>query len=831
MRKIDINRDWHFGHGLVDGAKRLTGKLDERLVNLPHDYMIEGDVYPEAPSGMASGYYNAAVAHYWKQIDIPAEWAGERVVLRLDGAMMNATIEVNGAKAALHHYGYSPFEADITQLVYPGETNTIVIVLNPSMQPNSRWYSGAGLFRGIELLHMPKLHVAFGGLSGHTRKIEYAPDGGAETAYLRVSAEVQNDYSENRLAEVTFALIDDANGACVRESRTMVQVPPLSTAAAHMTLTVDAPKLWCAETPDLYRLSARVRDAGTYKTRIIPAAESTVDEESVLFGIRTIEADVKHGLRINGKAVKLKGGCVHHDNGLIGSVSLYDAEARRVKRLKEVGFNAIRTAHNPPSAALVEACDRLGLYVFDEAFDAWGMGKQPGDYNQYFESDWKRDLRDFVCRDRCHPSVIFWSIGNEITERAGMNDGYVWATKLAEAVRALDPSRPVSNGICSFWNGLDDVLMTEQYKLWSEAASQQNANVGGEDLRWEKFTEAFANGLDVVGYNYLEDKYARDHELFPERVMLGSENYPVQIGEHWPMIESTPWVLGEFTWTAWDYIGEAGIGRAMFFEPDVKKTPSVWEVGAPYPWRAANDSDIDLTGLIRPQGIYRRIVWGSRETGLFSYDPAVYGKKEVLSPWGFPGVWARWNWAGSEGRPVDVLVFSGAEEVELLLNGKRLGRVRAGEATVHNMPKSFLFHIDYAPGTLEAVSYTGGEEVSRAKLATTGPAVALRLVPEADRLRADGYSLNYVRVEVVDSVGNLVPDAAVKLTAQAGGAATLMGFGSANPITDENYTKGAFTSYCGRAMAVLRALGEPGEARLRVTGEGVGSAEIALTVD
>lgn len=831
MRTIDINQGWRFGHGLVDHARRLAGKLDERVVDLPHDYMIEGDVYPQAPSGMASGYYNAAVAHYWKRIDIPVEWAGERVALRTDGAMMNATIEVNGAKAALHHYGYSPFEVDVTQLIYPGQANTIVITLNPSMQPNSRWYSGAGLFRGIQLLHMPKLHAAFGGLAGHTKKIEYAADGSAETAYLQVSAEIRNEYSENRLAEVTFSLIDDATGGIVRESRTMVQVPPMDAATARMTLTVDVPKLWSAETPNLYRLCAKVRDAGTYKTHIIPTAEPTVDEESVLFGIRTVEADVKHGLRINGRVVKLKGGCVHHDNGLIGSVSLYDAEARRVRTLKEVGFNAIRTTHNPPCAALIEACDRLGMYVFDEAFDAWGMGKQPGDYNQFFDSDWQRDLRDFVCRDRCHPSVILWSIGNEITERAGLNDGYVRATKLAEAVRALDPSRPVSNGVCSFWNGLDDELMTEQYRLWNEAASQQNASVDSTDLRWEKFTEAYVNSLDVVGYNYLEDKYEQDHEMFPERVILGSENYPVQIGRHWPMIEKTPWVIGEFTWTAWDYIGEAGIGRAMYYDPDVKKVPSVWEVGAPYPWRAANDSDIDLTGLIRPQGYYRRIVFGSDETALFSYDPAVYGKREVLSPWGFPGVWQRWNWSGSEGRPVDVLAFSGAEEVELLLNGKSLGRVRAGEATVHDMPKSFLFRIQYAPGTLEAVSYTGGREVSRAKLATTGPAAALRLVPELEKLRGDGCGLGYVRVEVVDADGRLVPDAAVKLTAEVSGAATLMGFGSANPITDENYTKGAFTSYCGKAMAVLRAGREPGEAVLRVSGEGIGTAEIAIPVE
>ncbi|MDO4865217.1 MAG: glycoside hydrolase family 2 TIM barrel-domain containing protein [Clostridia bacterium] len=832
MRIGSINRGWRFGHGPMDNVGRLTGKLDERIVDLPHDYMIEGDVFPEAPSQRSSGYYNAGVAHYWREIDIPAEWAGDRVALRLDGAMMNATVEVNGAKALLHHYGYTPFEADITRLVYPGEKNTVVITVNPSMQPNSRWYSGAGLFRGVDLVHTPRLHVAFGGLSGWTRKIEYAADGSPETAYLQVSAEVCNECAENRLAAVEFALIDDVSGETVRAGKALVQVPPLSSATAYTALTVDAPRLWSAEAPNLYRLVARVKEAGTYKTRIIPSEAPSVDEEGVLFGIRTIEADVKHGLRINGRVVKLKGGCLHHDNGVIGAVSLYDAEARKVRLLKSVGFNAIRTTHNPPSAALIEACDRLGMYVFDEAFDAWGMGKQPGDYNQFFDGDWAGDLAAFVRRDRCHPSVILWSTGNEITERAGLNDGYVWATRLAEAVRALDPSRPVSNGICSFWNGLDDRMMGDQLARRDEAAGGlQNADLGGEgDLLWEKYTEAFANGLDIVGYNYLEDKYARDHELFPERVILGSENFPVEVGRHWPMIERTPWVIGEFTWTAWDYIGEAGIGQSVFREAAARNYADTWSIGAPYPWRTANDADIDITGGILPQGVYRRIVWGSPETGLFSYDPANFGKKELLTRWGFPGVRESWNWAGSEGRPVNVLVFSGAEEVELLVNGRRVGRVRTGEATVHDMPGSFLFHTAYEPGTLEAISYSGGKEVSRAALRTTGAAHGLRLVPETKALSADGASLAYIRVDVVDADGNVVPDAEVKLTARASGAAYLLGFGSANPVTDENYSRGEFTSYRGSALAVLRAGYEAGEARLRVSAEGIGEAEIALPV-
>ena len=833
MRSMSINREWRFGLGALDFSARLTGNFNGKTVNLPHDYMIESDVNADAPSQAASGYYNAGVAWYMKDIDIPADWENDRISLRFDGAMMNTTVEVNGDKACLQHFGYAPFETDITRLVYPGQKNRVIITVNPSMQPNSRWYSGAGLFRGVELVHTPKLHIAFGGLHGYTKKIEYTADGAPETAFLQVAAEIRNEYAENRMAEVTFDLIREDNGETVKTSRTVTRIEPLASGTAYMTLTVDAPVLWSAEEPNLYRLQATVKETGTYKTHIVPTEDPSEDTEAVLFGIRTVEADVKHGLRINGKAVKLKGGCLHHDNGVIGTVSLYDAEVRKVHKLKEVGFNAIRTTHNPPSAALIEACDRLGMYVFDEFTDVWGMGKQPGDYNQYFETDWEKDLAAFVKRDRCHPSVIIWSTGNEITERAGLGNGYVWATKLAEAFRRLDGSRPVSNGICSFWNGLDDYLTAEQMKKARERAAggMQNADISGKgDLLWEEYTEAFANGLDIVGYNYLESKYEQDHELFPERVILGSENYPKEIGQHWPMIEKTPWVIGEFTWTAWDYIGEAGIGKAMFYEPGDSRIGNPWGAPSPFPWRTANDADFDINGHIRPQGVYRRIIWGSGETAVFSYDPSTFDKVETLSSWGFPGVYESWNWRGQEGRNVKVLAFSQAEEVELKLNGRSLGHAKAGEATVHDMPGTFLFCITYQPGTLEAVGYVNGQEVSRGILKTAGTAKKIRLTAEKEFLRDDGESLAYVWAEIVDGEGCVAPDAAVKLTAEVSGEAELLGFGSGNPVTDENYQKGSFTTWQGRALAVLRAGCEKGEVKLTVRADGFELTEITLPI-
>ena len=622
-------------------------------------------------------------------------------------------------------------------------------------------------------------------------------------------------------------MIREDTGETVVASKRVVQVNARGSGTARIAINVPKPLLWDAEHPNLYRVAARVKNLGRFRTHFEKDEAETTDEAEVLFGIRTITADSVRGLRINGKTVKLKGGCLHHDNGLLGSVSLYETEARKIRKLKESGFNAIRTAHNPPSAALIEACDRLGMYVFDEAFDAWGIAKRSGDYSQFFAEDWEKDLTAFVRRDRSHPSVILWSTGNEIPERGGLNNGYALAEKLAETIRDLDGTRPISNGICSFWCGLDDALARGMNQV-------QNAGNEGMENLWEKGTEPFTNGLDIVGYNYMEDLYEKDHEMFPERVILGSENFPKEIGFRWPLVEKLDYVIGDFTWTGWDYLGEAGIGKAVSLaegDPLLEKGP--WalmpQTSSPFPWRTANDADFDITGRRTPQGDYRSVIWGNRGTFLYSYPPEAYGKTELISPWGFPAVLSRWNYAGAEGKPLELVVFSGAEEVEVLVNGQSIGRETVGHE--RPLPCSVRFETAYAPGTVEAISYTDGQEVSRAVLKTPGPAAQIRLLPEKTTVKADGHDLIYVGIEIVDQNGVVCPDAAVPLTAEVSGAVALAGFGSGNPVTDEDYTDHCTVTFHGRAMAILRAGYEKGQIGLKVSGEGLAAEETVLAAE
>ena len=840
MRQENIDRKWSFNYGLYGGMAAIMGNDDSKEVNLPHDYMIETDVRREAPAGPASGYYTAGVAHYTKKIDIPAEWENQQIYLQFDGVMMNATVDVNGGKVALQHYGYAPFFVDITSFVYFGIANRVTITVNPSMQPNSRWYSGAGIFRSVSLVHTPKLHIAIDGIYAYTDRVENNDDG-TQTAFLKTEIKIENHSLENKMALVEVYLTEDGNDNVIVSRKSKIQVNPNSSEVAYIPITVESPKLWDVDNPSLYQVHAVVTELGRFVTHQVEVDNCTVDKTQTLFGIRTISVDSKNGLRINGKSVKLKGGCLHHDNGILGAVSLYDSEYRKLSLLKEIGFNAVRTTHNPPSTAFMEACDRIGMYVFDEAFDAWGIMKQPGDYNMFFESDWQKDLSAFITRDRNHPSVIIWSIGNEIPERGGLNNGYTLATTLVKHVKSLDSSRPVSNGICSYWSGLDDELTEADLKKMQamfsgETAGTQNMDFGSEDLSWENYSEAFTNGLDIVGYNYMEDKYPKNHELYPERVILGSENYPKEIGKRWPMVESSDYVIGDFTWTAYDYIGEAGIGKTAFVDENdpLRNIGSfgLMSHSSEFPWRLANDADIDINGNILPQGCYRSVVWGSTDTHLFVYNPANYGKYEVVSMWGFTDVQRRWNWDGYEGKPIALVVFSSADEVEITVNGESIGRKSKGEAlAVENLPHSFVFDTVFEPGEICAISYSNGRQISKDTIFTTKPAAQIVLRPERNSVFADGHSLIYIPIEIVDEDGNIGTNQDYHLKTELSGEAELLGFGSANPITLENYTSGEFDSYRGRALAVLRAGYEKGIIHLNIVADGLKSASIDVKVE
>ena len=792
MDRTNINRGWQFArNGLSPNLEAMLAGA--QTVHLPHDFTIGTDPCADAKGGHAAGWYDGGLGSYTKTIDVPADWDGRRVLLEIDGAYRNAEVVLNGHTVTKQLGGYFPFHADLTPYVIFGEQNRLTVAVNTTAPYDSRWYTGSGLYRHVDLLTAPPVHLAPWSVFFHTLRVD--PDG---TAYGMAEVTVENHTAKPVTEYVNVTLSKE--GCPKATGRFPVAVPPLGKATARIPLVIENPSLWDIDHPNLYAAKAEL-DSG--------------DADQTAVGIRTVTVDVKHGLRLNGQTVKLKGGCVHHDNGLLGAVSLYDAEYRKLKLLKDHGYNAVRCAHNPPSRDMLDACDRLGLLVIDEAFDCWQMrdGYVASDYHLIFADHWKRDMEKMITRDRGHPCIIMWSIGNEIVERNGLSGGYALAAEIAAYARTLDPTRPLTCAIPSPFNGLGDADMALVIEEWAKKGNEIQYSL------WGPRTEPFAAPLDVVWYNYLDERYEQDGLEYPNRVICGEESYPGQIDIVWDKVERLPYVIGDFVWTAIDYIGEAGIGRADY---------RTEEEDAPvnYPWRLAYCGDFDLCGFPRPQLFYRKIVWGSDETYIAVRPPANEGRKEILSRWAWPECYAAWNFEGYEGKPVRVDVYSRAGEAELFLNGRSIGVKPAGKANRYTA----TFCFPYQPGTLLAVSRAGGREISRATLATAGNAAAIRLTSDRVSLPADGHALAYVTAELIDGQGRVVPFEDKLLRASVTGDAALAAFGAGRPVTAENYTKGAFTSWLGRCVSIVRSGVARGQAVLRVEAEGLEAAEVTIQI-
>lgn len=805
MRIKKLNNGWTIQQGEPPRIPMMP--VQTRPVNLPHDFMIESNVSADSKNGPNTGYYDGGTYTYTKQLNIPAEWAGRCVLVYFDGVFGQTKVILNGHIVGSHHYGYTPFTVDLTEHLKFGDTNRLAVAVSNDNEPNSRWYSGGGVYRDVTLLTAPMTHLAPDGLYLHT---DHLING---DAFVIAEATVENHTAKAFCGWVDFAVTDTAARGKIR-----VYAPAGETVICRTQLCIEHAQLWDIDAPNLYLVEASLLDENA----------EPVDGAETLFGVRTISVDAKNGFVLNGRTVKLKGGCLHHDNGILGAASFYDAEYRRLKLHKDNGFNAIRCAHNPASSAFLEACDRLGLLVIEEAFDTWNVGKNFHDFSGQFALEWRRELEAFMRRDRNHPSIVMWSIGNELPEQGGLSDGYRTSRELAEAARAIDATRPICGALCSFFSGLDDDDTKKFWQSLMEDASALSGGISNLDSKfgkaiWNDRTEAFVAPWDVVGYNYLAYHYEEAGELFPNRVLCCTESKPREMVEYWRAVERYPYLIGDFAWTSMDYIGEAGIGKVVYTEPENAAEAAKGMHYAEYPWRTSGAGDFDLLGFEKPQLAYRRILWGSNETYIAVHDPRNHGKTEILGRYGWNECVDSWNWPVDEGGGVTVEVYSAAPEVELLLNGKSLGRKK----TEHNKAS---FEAAYERGELTAVSYDGEKEISRSTLRSGGAVVAIRICAEKETLPANGEALCFAEIELVDAEGNLVPYAENELTVEVEGAATLQAFGSARPKTEENYTEGSIKAYHGRALAVLRAGPEGGTATLRVKANGLPDAELNITI-
>ena len=808
MKRIDLNRNWTFQRGEPSSIPMMPAET--KTVDLPHDFLIGLDVKHDAANGVNGGFYPGDTASYTKYIEIPEHWRGNRVLAHFDGCFGLAKIVVNGHMAGRHHYGYTAFSVDVTPFLNFGEKNRLTVTAGTELGPNARWYTGGGLYRDVELLTAPRIHIAVNGIFAH---LDHRVDG---DAFVTVETTVENHTDRDAVRWVKLTAVCESGMAPGAEGKICVFVPADETAVCRTTLCFENAAVWDIDHPELYTIRAELMD----KIDVLDSAET-------IFGVREVTVDAKNGLRLNGRRVDLRGGCVHHDNGILGAASFYDSEFRKVKAHKQNGFNALRFSHNPPSSAMLEACDRLGMLVIDEAFDTWNMQKNYYDFSQFFENEWETELESFIKRDRNHPSVITWSIGNELPEQGGLSDGYRISSKLTQKVRELDSTRPVCGALCCFFNGLDD---EKNAKFWEDV--RQTLAKGGSTVNldgpygqsvWDELTEPFCAPWDIVGYNYLPYHYEKTGVLHPNRVIIATESKPRDFADYWAAVERYPYLIGDFEWTSHDYIGEAGIGKALYVDPENAAKEARMLNYARYPWRTANCGDFDLCGFEKPQLAFKRVVWGSEETYIAVKEPRHKGKTELLDRYAWPDVVHSWSWPVDPGTPVEVQVYTAADEVELRLNGKSLGREKARFIAKFTVP--------YELGTLEAVSFTDGQEIGRDILLSGGKPFGLKLTSDRSQLRSDGKSLCFVKIEAVDENGIPLPYVEELVCAEVTGTAVLVSLGTGRGCTEENFTSGKITLYKGTALAVLRSGEASGTAKLNLTAETLAEAALEICVD
>lgn len=807
VKKHSFYLDWEF---------RKEKEQDWKSIVLPHDAMLVEKREPNCANGANTGYFPGGKYVYRKKFEIPEEWKAESFVVEFEGVYRNSEVFVNGKKAGGHRYGYTNFYVNITDFIDTGTTNEILVTVDNSEEPNSRWYTGSGIYRPVNL---------------YTGSAAYIHPNG-----VKITAE-----TENITVETKFTSSSAINISVVTEIFNKNDLVAQTRVVGHglQQLNIPNSKKWSAQSPDLYHCRVSLMEN-----------EEVIDIHELEFGIRKISIDAQEGLRINGENVKLRGACIHHDNGILGAATYADAEERRIRILKEAGFNAIRAGHNPMSKAILQACDRYGMYVIDETFDQWYIPKTKYDYASIFEEDWEKDTAAMVEKGYNHPSVIMYSIGNEISETI-YERGIQLTKTQAEKVRELDATRPVTIGINLFLNGFAKLGMgiyseekiNNEPKKANSAKEKKNKkekasgsefvnnmmsamgsfmnNFGRLPLVDKATRDAFAK-VDVAGYNYGNGRYKLERKKHSNRVIVGSETFPGDLAKNWRLVKKYPNLIGDFIWTGFDYIGEVGLG-ANTYSGQKNGNPK------PYPWLLFGGGVIDITGYQTPQAAYNKVVWGMVEEPIIAVEPVnYYPDKPTVSMWRHSDGVASWAWDNCEGKKAIVEVYSAAPQVELLLNGKSKGTKKAGEAKKF---KAVFKDISYEKGTLVAISKDEqGNELFKSQLQSAKDNLRLSVNIERSTLTANGQDLSYINIAFTDDQGIIKVLENKMITVNAEGAGELIAFGSANPYTEEGFLSNLHTPYRGRALAIVRAGTESGTIKVNISAESCEIVQVEVEV-
>ena len=780
-------------------CRHLGDTAPGKAVTLPHDAMLAEPRTAISAGGTNTGWYEGYDYEYQRTLTVPENELADTHILEFEGVYHNAEVWLNGQKAAFRPYGYTNFYVDCAPYLHAGENELRVIARNAD-QPNSRWYSGAGIYRPVQLWKARGAHITLNGVKIRTLSLQPA------IVEVRVKT----------TAPGTVRLTVDDLPAMQQESD----------GEAVFTLTLDNARLWTPETPNLYTCRVSFAD----------------DEVTETFGVRKVEWGTD-GFLLNGKRYIIQGACIHHDNGLLGAVCDPDAVARKVRLLKENGYNAIRSAHNPCSKALLAECDRQGMLVMDEYIDHWYIHKTEHDYVDYFNDWWRQDLTDMVEKDYNHPCVVLYSTGNEVSETA-QKRGIALTKEMTDFLHGLDDSRPVTCGVNIFFNFLSSIGfgVYSDEKAKKEAERAEKAKQRGEKAAKKKAVgsqffnnlagllgdefmkrgatlhgcdvktrDAFAN-MDIAGYNYGIYRYKHDLKKYPQRLILGSETFCNDAYKFRELAKQEPRLVGDFVWAGMDYLGEVMVGSWEY--ADYAET---FDGGLG--WVSAGSGRIDLTGKPLGEALYTRVALEADNGPYIAVCPVNHtGDRHSPSAWKMTNAMPSWSWTGCEGRKANVEVYARAARVELVLNGHTVG-----SKTLKNDCLA-RFSIPYESGTLEAVSYDAADhEIGRYKLQSAGGATSLTL--DAEEPAAQTGHLCYVRLRYTDENGITKPLMRGNIQVQVRGG-TLVGLGSACPFNKHSYLDSETDTYYGEALAIVR-MGD-GDAMTIAASDGEYSAELTV---
>ena len=765
---------------------------DAQEISLPHDAMILEKPKKDSPNGSNTGGRDGCNLIYAKSLFVSKEELSHHYLLEFDGVYMNAYVYVNGQLAAHHPNGYSVFYVEPDDYLKAGE-NEIRVIVRAGAMPNSRWYSGAGIYRDVWLLCSKELVLMPDRVQVTTEDLD------DEGAIIRIDSVLRS--LDRHPSEVSLETeIKDSENKTIIMEHSRLSLLPGEERKVSRRIFLQKPACWSFESPSLYRLTLR----------ILTQDKEIIEEHEERFGIRTIRVDAVRGLRVNGKTVKLRGSCIHHDHGLLGAAEYRDAEMRRIAKLKEAGFNAIRMAHHPAAKVLLEVCDELGMYVMDEAFDMWCRSKSGFDYGMFFPDWWEKDLTAMVRNDYNHPSVSFYPVGNEISE-IGSPQGSRLCGQLSEKLHSLDPTRFTLAAVNGAFTAGEHIAEITKELTAGERDGEIEGNVNDFMALMGRYMDRIVEHryigenlervdamTDISGYNYMANRYVKDRETYPHRVIVGSETCPPEIGKDWPVILKYPHLLGDFTWTGWDYLGEAGGGVPRYAEETVEHTA---------PAQISYVGDLDITGYRRPASYYREIVFGfHRDPYIAVQPPRHFGHFMIPWPWTMTDGIASWSWEGSEGQPVRIEVYADCEELKLYQDGRLLQKKTAEDC---DLPCRFLFETVYCPGELTAVAYKEGKEWGRSRLCSVTKKVQLCLredLPEGLKRTGEAGELVFLAIELRDEKGTLIMNQDRVLRADIGSGAELMGFGSADPFSEYGYQQTETRTFEGRALLILKRL-------------------------